>query len=107
MWDLPASEIKLVSPALAAGFFTAEPPGKPRITNLLLSSGRVHSMLRNDRNAIQMKQILSIQDHPLLERKTPSSPSLLPTIYTFHERGSSLHEGKMNKSIAFYSHLQI
>ena len=56
MWDLPASEIKLVSPASAAEFFTAEPPGKPRITNLLLSSGRVHSMLRNGRNAIQMKQ---------------------------------------------------
>ena len=29
MWDLPRSEIKLMSPALAGGFFTTEPPGKP------------------------------------------------------------------------------
>ena len=28
-WDLPGSEIKPVSPALAGGFFTTEPPGKP------------------------------------------------------------------------------
>ena len=30
MWDLPGSEIEPVSPALAGGFFTAEPPGKPK-----------------------------------------------------------------------------
>ena len=35
---------------------------------------------------------ISIQNHPLLERKMPSSPSLLPTIYTFHERGSTHHQ---------------
>ena len=29
MWDLPDSGIKPVSPGLAGGFFTAEPPGKP------------------------------------------------------------------------------
>ena len=29
MWDLPRPEIKLVSPALAGGFFTTEPVGKP------------------------------------------------------------------------------
>jgi len=28
MWDLPGPE-KTVSPALAGGFFTTEPPGKP------------------------------------------------------------------------------
>ena len=28
--DRPYAEIKLVSPALADGFFTTEPPGKPR-----------------------------------------------------------------------------
>ena len=27
--DLPDTEIEPVSPALAGGFFTAEPPGKP------------------------------------------------------------------------------
>jgi len=26
MWDLPRSEIEPVSPALAGGFFTTEPP---------------------------------------------------------------------------------
>ena len=29
MWDLPGSGIKSMSPALAGGFFTTEPPGKP------------------------------------------------------------------------------
>ena len=29
--DLPGPEIALVSPALAGGFFTTEPPGKPRL----------------------------------------------------------------------------
>ena len=29
MWDLPASGIKPMSPALAGGFFTTQPPGKP------------------------------------------------------------------------------
>ena len=28
MWDLPEPEIEPMSPALAGGFFTAEPPGK-------------------------------------------------------------------------------
>ena len=29
MWDLSRSEIEPVSPALAGGFFTTEPPEKP------------------------------------------------------------------------------
>ena len=29
MWDLPRSGTEPVSPALAGGFFTTEPPGKP------------------------------------------------------------------------------
>ena len=31
MWDFPSPGIKSVSPALAGGFFTTEPPGKPCI----------------------------------------------------------------------------
>ena len=31
IWDLPGSETESVSPALACGFFTTEPPGKPSI----------------------------------------------------------------------------
>ena len=29
MWDLPGPGIEHVSPELADGFFTTEPPGKP------------------------------------------------------------------------------
>ena len=29
MWDLPGPGIESVSPALAGGFSTTEPPGKP------------------------------------------------------------------------------
>ena len=31
MWDLPRPGIKPMSPALAGGFFTTEPPGKPSL----------------------------------------------------------------------------
>ena len=31
MWDLPGPGIEPVSPALAGGFFTTEPPGKPQL----------------------------------------------------------------------------
>ena len=31
MWDLPRSEIAPMSPALAGGFLTTEPPGKPKV----------------------------------------------------------------------------
>ena len=36
MWDLPGSGIEPVSPALAGGFFTTEPPGKPIVRQLKL-----------------------------------------------------------------------
>jgi len=29
MWDLPRSRLEPMSPALAGGFFTSEPPEKP------------------------------------------------------------------------------
>ena len=31
MWGLPESGMEPVSPALADGLFTTEPPGKPRV----------------------------------------------------------------------------
>ena len=34
MWDLPGPGPKPVSPALAGGFLTTVPPGKPRFRNL-------------------------------------------------------------------------
>ena len=39
--DIPRSGIKLMTPALAAGFFTTEPQGKP--TSLILTSCRIQS----------------------------------------------------------------
>ena len=30
-WDLPDPGIEPISPILAGGFFTAEPPGKPKV----------------------------------------------------------------------------
>ena len=35
-WDLPRSGIKPVSPALAGGFFTTEPPRKPEVFTSIL-----------------------------------------------------------------------
>ena len=35
--DLPDTGVKLVSPALAGGFFTTEPPGKPLSCSYLLN----------------------------------------------------------------------
>ena len=35
MWDLPGPGIELTSPALAGGFFTTEPPGKPHSSILV------------------------------------------------------------------------
>ena len=43
MWDLPRSGIKLMSPALANGFFTTEPPGKPRIWDFYFVCGYIWS----------------------------------------------------------------
>jgi len=36
MWDLPGSGIEPISPALAGGFFTTEPPRKPFSVFLML-----------------------------------------------------------------------
>ena len=41
MWDLPGPGIKPLSPALAGGFFTIEPPGKPRLGFLMQSDTQV------------------------------------------------------------------
>ena len=35
MWDLPGPGIEPVSPALAGGFLTTAPPGKPESSYLL------------------------------------------------------------------------
>ena len=39
LWVLPRPEIESVSPALAEGFFTTEPPGKPNLSFFSFSKG--------------------------------------------------------------------
>ena len=36
MWNLPGPGLESVSPALAVGFFTTAPPGKPYTGSLLM-----------------------------------------------------------------------
>ena len=36
MWDLPGPGLEPMSPALAGGFLTAAPPGKPRLAFFLM-----------------------------------------------------------------------
>ena len=44
MWDLPGPGIKLLSPALAGGFFTAEPPVRPqRYSSQISDTRRIYS----------------------------------------------------------------
>ena len=41
MWDLPGSGMEPTSPALAGGFFTTEPPGKPPcLLEMMIGNGR-------------------------------------------------------------------
>ena len=41
MWDLPGPGLEPVSPALAGGFLTTAPPGKPMLTGLPAMFGAV------------------------------------------------------------------
>ena len=45
MWDLPGPGVKPVSPALAGGFLTTDPPGKPY--RWFLRRGGVAQMVKN------------------------------------------------------------
>ena len=58
MWDLPRPEIKPMFPALAGGFFTTEPPGKP-LPSLLI----VHLFTQNCSNLMINDSIIHIIDH--------------------------------------------
>ena len=46
MWDLSGSGIEPVSPALASGFFTTEPPGKP--LDLTYGCSQMHLQLKKE-----------------------------------------------------------
>ena len=47
MWDLHIPELEPVSPALAGGFSTPAPPGKPGILTLEVSSILIHSTVHS------------------------------------------------------------
>ena len=57
MWDLPGPGVKPVSPALAGGFLTTEPPGKPY--RWLLRRAVVAQMVKNPPE-IQETQVQSL-----------------------------------------------
>ena len=44
MWDLPRPGLKLVSPALAGGFSTTAPPGKPQVILFFKIKKCVHKL---------------------------------------------------------------
>ena len=49
MWDLPGPGLEPVSPALAGGFLTTVPPGKPEAQVLDVSSQKEFSERQSDR----------------------------------------------------------
>ena len=73
--DLPDLEIKLASPALAGGFFTTEPPGKPKGVTLLLGST---SRLPGSVEQIQLtKKAIMQRDADVIEQMS-GAPALIP-----------------------------
>ena len=77
MWDLPSPGIEPMTPALAGGFLTTEPPEKPILLFLLFkkSSGTTHQLLVTD-----LSSQFGIQS--LLQ----FSPNLTPTGLILHSR---------------------
>ena len=47
MWDLPGTGIEPLTPALAGGFFTTEPPGKSFFTDYIHQSHLVNKNINN------------------------------------------------------------
>ena len=61
--DLPKPGIESASPVLAGGFFTAEPPGKPK-PDLSLTQIKIRNRLKEIQQAVQrtlFKQIYKIR----------------------------------------------
>ena len=82
MWDLPGSGIELVSPALAGGFITTEPPGSPGLNCFL-----IHSWFQiEDKNPIssrfffffKVKKFLYEVEFNTRRRQWHPTPLLLP-----------------------------
>ena len=65
VWDLPGSGLKPVSPALAGGFLTTVPPGKPSV--LSFASQIRHHLLQEGflLNLLYPPLLLYLSSHPL------------------------------------------
>ena len=84
--DLPGSGIKPespVSPALAGGFFTTEPPGKPHLQAIPTSNSRIHILFKCAWNVLRDDHKLGHKTsfHKFKMIETISSISLITTVW--------------------------
>ena len=56
MWDLPGPGLEPVSPALAGGFLTTAPPGKPRIDSFAKDVRKRAKLMGSKTDAISPKE---------------------------------------------------
>ena len=80
MGNLPGSGIEPMSPALAGGFFTTEPPGKPAIQIFLISSK--HPSALNDDTIHLTLCLFIIHFHSLTILNKPAVQFRLPRIHS-------------------------
>ena len=81
MWNLPGPGLEPVSPALAGGFLTTAPPGKPISPDLYLIFFPLHCVLAT-------LNLLQFPQHNMLSLSTP------PTVSPSHgQLLLALHDG--------------
>ena len=84
MWDFPRSRIELMSPALASGFFTTEPLGKPDVEVLITNTDMSMTALvhlhvshiypfnpQNHRSKVGITMVLIVQMRRQKSQKDP------------------------------------
>ena len=62
MWDLPGPGLEPVSPALAGGFLTISPPGKPQ---LIFELNQTSSLLQGAGSSSRRDKLTADSDAPL------------------------------------------
>ena len=60
MWDLPGPGIKPMSPALAGGFFTTEPPRKPEVSHFHMKCELIVFCVNETHNGMPETAILKV-----------------------------------------------
>ena len=53
IWDLPGSGLEPMSPALAVGFFTTEPPAAAAVTSVVSNSVQPHGLCSTPGSSVQ------------------------------------------------------